>query len=182
VKPELQKKLFDKYPKIFRQKDLPMTQTCMCWGVDCGNGWYNLIDTLCACIQNHVDSTISDIQHRKEYLTIWICISDLFRRIRSYFLYPRILKHSLLQFREWWGYQHRLNYDRYQVEASQVKEKYGGLRFYVDRSNETVDGMISLAEALSEKICDECGGPGRPNDMGWISTLCDSCRNKRENS
>jgi hypothetical protein len=47
MKVDLQKKLFEKYPDIFRQKDLSMTQTAMCWGIDCGDGWYGIIDTLC---------------------------------------------------------------------------------------------------------------------------------------
>ena len=38
MKAELQNKLFEKYPKIFGQKDLPMTQTAMCWGIDCEIG------------------------------------------------------------------------------------------------------------------------------------------------
>lgn len=25
-----------------------MTETCMCWGICCEEGWYNLLDTLCA--------------------------------------------------------------------------------------------------------------------------------------
>ena len=40
--------LFDRYPKLFRQKDLPKTQTCMCWGITCGPGWFQLLDDLCA--------------------------------------------------------------------------------------------------------------------------------------
>jgi len=32
MKLELQNKLFEKYPNIFKNKDLPMNQTCMCWG------------------------------------------------------------------------------------------------------------------------------------------------------
>ena len=52
----LQEKLYQKYPKIFRQKDLPMTQTAMCWGIACGDGWYDLIDELCSQIQNRVEN------------------------------------------------------------------------------------------------------------------------------
>jgi len=48
----LQKRLFDKYPEIFKQKDLDMTQTCMCWGIDCGDGWYNIIDKVCETIMS----------------------------------------------------------------------------------------------------------------------------------
>ena len=32
-----------------------MTETAMCWGFDCGDGWFNIINQLCANIQHHVD-------------------------------------------------------------------------------------------------------------------------------
>jgi replicative DNA helicase Mcm len=46
--PELDKKLCDKYPVIFRQRGMDMSQTAMCWGFQCENGWWNLLDNLCA--------------------------------------------------------------------------------------------------------------------------------------
>ena len=33
-----EKELLWKYPTIFRQKELPMDQTAMCWGIECGKG------------------------------------------------------------------------------------------------------------------------------------------------
>lgn len=54
MKAELQQKLYDRYPNIFRQKDLDKTETAMCWGISCGDGWYDLIDTLCENIQNRI--------------------------------------------------------------------------------------------------------------------------------
>ena len=54
---ELEKQLFDKYPEIFRDKDKPMNETCMCWGIDTGgDGWYNLLDELLARIKFMCDS------------------------------------------------------------------------------------------------------------------------------
>lgn len=53
---ELQNKLFEKYPRLFCQKDLDPQKTAMCWGIACGNGWYDLIDNLCATIVNRRDS------------------------------------------------------------------------------------------------------------------------------
>ena len=47
MEPTLQQKLFNKYPKLFRQKDLDMRHTCMCWGICTGNGWYKIIDKMC---------------------------------------------------------------------------------------------------------------------------------------
>ncbi len=60
---ELQEKLYEKYPKLFRQKDLPMTQTAMCWGIDTGDGWYNIVDSLCFCINAH----IRNLEDQKKY-------------------------------------------------------------------------------------------------------------------
>lgn len=53
---ELQQKLFEKYPEIFRQKDLDKTVSAMCWGISCGDGWYDLIDCLCWQIKNRVEN------------------------------------------------------------------------------------------------------------------------------
>ncbi len=47
---ELQDKLYAKYPALFAQKDLSPRETLMCWGIDVGDGWYNIIDALCSSI------------------------------------------------------------------------------------------------------------------------------------
>jgi hypothetical protein len=52
----LEKYFVKKYPKIFRDMYGPMDQTCMHWGIECGAGWFLLLDNLCHNIQNHIDS------------------------------------------------------------------------------------------------------------------------------
>ena len=49
---DLDKQLCDKYPDIFKDRHGDMRETAMCWGFDCGDGWYNIIDNLCATIRN----------------------------------------------------------------------------------------------------------------------------------
>ena len=53
--PELDQKLCQNYPEIFRDRHAPMNQTAMCWGFDCDDGWYNIIDTLCYQIQHYIN-------------------------------------------------------------------------------------------------------------------------------
>ena len=130
MKQELQDKLFEKFPKIFRQKDLSMQETCMYWGCDCGDGWYNIIDTLCHQIQLHIEHNLSKDED------------------------PEVVN----------------------VEATQVKEKYGGLCFYYIGGNDFISGLVSMAESLSEKTCEECAAPGTQNEVGWIHTFCTPCR------
>jgi hypothetical protein len=70
-----------------------------------------------------------------------------------------------------------------QVVASQVKEKFGGLRFYHNGGDDYIDGMISLAEHLSSRICEVCGKMNEEvvcTGRGWISTRCMDCRNANE--
>jgi len=64
------------------------------------------------------------------------------------------------------------------IKFDQVKEKYGGLRVYYSGGDNYVRGIVSMAEEYSYKVCEVCGNSGKPNKGGWISTLCDSCRNK----
>ena len=56
--------------------------------------------------------------------------------------------------------------------AAQIKEKFGGLRFYVGSASKEQHEMIWYTEALSNRICEVCGARGRHRPTGWIKTLC----------
>jgi len=58
----------------------------------------------------------------------------------------------------------------------QIKEKFGGLRFYCDFEWGLEESKL---EERSLSICEECGRPGKPRGGGWIKTLCDSCADAR---
>lgn len=125
MRKELDEALCAKYPEIFRDRNGDMRETAMCWGFECGDGWYNIIDTLCATIVNRQ--------------------------------YNKIIRKEELD----------------QVVATQVKEKFGSLRFYYNGGDDYVDGAVSLAESLSERTCEKCGAPGKSRGQGWYYTACD---------
>ena len=50
MKKELDDALCAKYPLIFKDRHADMRTTAMCWGFDCGDGWYALIDCLCSML------------------------------------------------------------------------------------------------------------------------------------
>jgi hypothetical protein len=65
----------------------------------------------------------------------------------------------------------------------QVKEKWGGLRMYMDPYNDDVADVIRLVERKSGEICEQCGEAGElRTDSGWWMTLCDEHneKNKKE--
>ena len=66
------------------------------------------------------------------------------------------------------------------TEISQIKEKYGTLRFYINVGNDEVYDLIEKAEQESGKTCEECGTKRNvTTEGGWILTLCKSCRKAR---
>jgi hypothetical protein len=67
-----------------------------------------------------------------------------------------------------------------QVTVAQIKEKFGGLRFYYDGGNDIIAGMVSMAESWAAHSCETCGAPGKSRDGGWIKTLCDHHEQERK--
>jgi hypothetical protein len=143
--------LYHKYPKLFRQKDLSASETCMCWGIACGAGWKDLIGDACEKLQKFADE------------------------------------------------------NGITIEFAQVKEKYGGLRLYIDvdypEGHKFKDVVVQDAEeSLKEEInqlwrdiytivgeaekksyrtCEVCGNTGETRSGGWVRTLCDEHANEK---
>ncbi len=60
--------------------------------------------------------------------------------------------------------------------ATQVKQKFAGLRFYIDGATDKIDKLIEEAEAECSELCERCGNKGFcRNNRGWTSILCDKC-------
>lgn len=67
-----------------------------------------------------------------------------------------------------------------QVIVEQIKEKFGGLRFYYQGGDEQIYGMVRMAEAWAGTACEECGGIGKRRGGGWVRTLCDQHEAERQ--
>lgn len=62
----------------------------------------------------------------------------------------------------------------------QIKEKFGGLRYYIDRSSDEICDIIREAESKSTQTCMDCGAPGSLRYKGyWMVTLCDADAERR---
>src|ERR1700749_1219843 len=62
--------------------------------------------------------------------------------------------------------------EREEYYAAQVKEKFGGLRFYMNGETDEMSRVIREAEAQSTVTCEVCGQPGRLRGRGSVKTLC----------
>lgn len=120
---ELQEKLFKRFPKIFEERNNEKSLLNF-RGIECGDGWFDLIWKLCEGIE---------AIYKKEKIEI-------------------------------------------KTRALQVKEKFGGLRFYInDYSNEEVSNLIYNFEDMSFRVCEKCGSTASVVIInGWIFTLCEN--------
>lgn len=57
-------------------------------------------------------------------------------------------------------------------KLAQVKEKFGGLRFYIEDGTAAINDRIRAAEAASYCICEDCGAPGTLMIQGWRKVAC----------
>lgn len=76
--------------------------------------------------------------------------------------------------------------ERLRINVVQIKEKFGGLRYYVnyydmnDDDIQRIEHVIRNAEMKTFAVCEDCGGNGyrvSPRRY-WMKTLCADCQNK----
>lgn len=126
MRQELDDKLVNECPNLYRDRHADKSVTCMCWGFTCGDGWFDLI-----------------YEASKKIEAILVAMPE----------------------------EERKNF-----KASQVKEKFGTLRFYMTGHNDSIEEIIDQAHERSTVTCEDCGKEGKlRGNRRWIVTLCDEC-------
>lgn len=172
MSPDLEKQISEKYQKLFANKNRPPTESLMCFGCECGDGWCKILDYLFGYITDLMESKIS-VDYTREYKDQHRNKKDFYEKYCFYkFLPPQIV-------------------------LDQVKEKYGTLRVYyhtnfddipediwsildlkefykkMDEYNAKIDHAIEYAEYQSSRTCEVTGEEGKLYDKGWYRVLCD---------
>ena len=55
MRKDLDNLLCQRYPLIFADRSRSIKESCMGWGFSCGDGWFDLIDSLCERLQFWTD-------------------------------------------------------------------------------------------------------------------------------
>jgi hypothetical protein len=182
MKQELDKLLCEKYPKMMVNRNKNMQETCMCWGFECGDGWFNILDQLMGSIQHHIDWKEKQrawaIKYNEMATQAKAGNFDLFEEDmkalpNDHYKEKRLAEIVAGDFRE-------VPESIPQVTLDQVKEKFGTLRFYYSGGDDYISGMVSLAESMSGVTCEGCGNIGERRGGGWVHTYCGTCEEKRE--
>jgi len=172
MKQELDNYLCTTYPKLFKNRHGDMKETLMCWGFECGDGWFNILNQLCGDIQSHIDwrnnTRQRDLQKKEAYDHGYEALVKFFQgKLSEPTDYD--FQNAERTMREGVTVQDEIP----QVVVEQVKEKFGTLRFYYQGGDEYINGLARMAESMSGVMCEECGSPGTTNGGGWVRTLCE---------
>ena len=172
MSPELDKQLCNKYPKIFIDRNKSPQETCMHWGFEVGDGWYQLIDVLCEALTYTFTTSVEVDEEDGKRLGI-----EPYKDPKGEVFYF-------------------FSVEPPQVIADQVKEKFGTLRFYYHleysadntslvatkkypdleainkRYSDYIDGIVHFAETASSRTCEVTGAEGSIHVRdGWYKTL-----------
>jgi hypothetical protein len=182
MKKELDEALCKKYPKIFRDRHRNMLSTAMCWGFECDDGWYNIIDKACSNIQWHIDQSRDQRVRALRYnRALRRALKGDVRPLQMHFTYRENatdpseygIRDAAKVLAEIEPEYKTVPEACPQVIATQVKEKFGTLRFYYWGGDEYCSGVESMAESMSAVTCEVCGSSGKLRRGGWWKTLCD---------
>ena len=168
---ELEQKIFDKYPKIFGDRTKPKTETCMCWGLEVGDGWYNLIDVLCEALTYTYSTSVKVDEEDGKRLGIEPYSGSYYFMVEP----PQVIA---TQVKEKYGtlrFYHYLEFDEAIISLLETK-KYPDLQNTIDRFSNYVDGIIHFAETASGRTCEITGQPGELHAtggtrMGWLKVV-----------
>jgi len=136
MRDELEQQLHDEYPDLYAALDAtegddlyktPLAQ----YGIQCGDGWYGLLDALSAFVTGQADDET--------------------------------------------------------IVLHQVKQKFGGLRFYhggipdalPERQRQMIFGAITFAEQFADQLCELCGQPAVENSAPMSRARCADCLDSR---
>jgi len=151
---KLQEKLYNKYPKIFVDKDKSMQESCMCWGIETPDDWYNIIDTLCHALTYTYTTYLNIDKEDAEHLGI----KPTRYRDEDNYIYsvecPQVIAEQVKEKYGTLRFYYRLEYNadtRYLLET----KKYPFLNTLISNFHNYVDGVIRYAEVVTELKLEE---------------------------
>lgn len=166
MSPELEQKLKEKYPVLFRDTNKSVQESCMAFGCEHGDGWYNIIDDLCGYIVD-LQKSVSYYLHLKEDIK-----DDDDKSFDGRFRCPEVvfnqIKEKFGTLRVYWSFGEIENYDEIKSKLKDPDE----LDKCIARYSNKIDSVIDFCEYLSSKTCEITGKPGKLYTKGWYVTLC----------
>ncbi len=171
MKEELDKQLCDKYPNIFRNRNASIQESCMAWGMECGDGWYDIIDHLCYAATHTWTTSIEIDEEDAKKLLI-----EKSKYNGCYFLEipaPTMVADQVKQKFGTLRFYYTLEFEP-NIQELYKSKKYPDLTEVIERYRAFFDGIVHMAEIMSSRTCEITGKKGEMCVRGgWYKALCE---------
>jgi hypothetical protein len=164
MKQELEENLTKKYPDLFKNRNKSPKETLICFGCECGDGWYKILDNLCGYIENLQKTRRSMLKLKEEFKTEknkgyveFHCPPVVFDQIKE--------KYGTL--RVYWHFD-TPNYEELSSKLVDPTE----LQTKTNNYSDTIENAVEFSEYLSSITCEITGKKGKLYSDGWCVTLC----------
>ena len=153
------KGFMERFPILFQDSKKDMTQTCMCWGVECPIGWFHIIEQLCTVLEFY------NLEFVKNYKIAIVAdqVKEKFGTLRFYYTVRDVDENGN-------------TIDILDELPANLENK---MRIVKDYLEMLADNIIREAEHMTENTCANCGVPlddeNRVVTDGWITYLCKEC-------
>jgi hypothetical protein len=139
-----------KYPTIFINRHKDVCDNAMGWGFDgIHAGWYKLIDDMC-----HAITCVSNMSG--QYI-VADQVKQKFAELRFYYHYDSSI----------WLSKTKTNTNTI-TKATKLEQTWCDL----------IDAIVDDYVDRSSRTCEFCGEGGKKGSSGWMTVMCDKCKNK----
>ena len=145
MSPELEHELVSKYPDIFKDYKGDPKDTCLAFGIECGDGWFDIIERLCHLIQSEVDYINRMHKDKMKYRCWAVQVKEKYGTLRFYYEF---------------SYAEGLSKQEQEI---------------IHRSTDHIGGMSAMAAKMSARVCEHCGDRGKVTHGSFPRTLCNAC-------
>ena len=171
VHDEFAKKMAEKYPRYFGE-DKRYGGFCI------GEGWYPIIEALIGQIDHHIKwrrkSRLRDLRLVRAKARGRDAVIKFLAGSRTPTEWDEDRADEIM------NEEVRVTPYVQWIHVDQIKEKFGGLRFYYQFGDDTISGMVNMAESWAARTCEQCGNIGERRSGGWVRTLCDEHEAERQ--
>lgn len=177
MRPNLEAALIRDFPGLFADYGKPVTQTCISFGCEVGEGWEPILRNAFAKLACLRPQPVLD-QVKEKYGTLRIYYHGGPERRRRWFGWMLWLP-GLLRGLWWW--MRPLGRERRGLWRSLqwAWDSANWLTYW--HAHDDVEAIIDQAERESTRTCEACGRPGKLNERGWLSVRCEECRKEQRN-
>lgn len=172
MKEEFEKQLVAVHPDFFSDYRGNPMETCMAWGMEHGDGWFNLLSDLCQYINLRISVKFA-VKAKHGYSGDEVDSYGYINLAKPRFYFQQI-KEKFGTLTIYYSLTHDIGEYADKIDEADYDSKYE--QYYQTPISQAID----YVEYISSKYCEDCGKRGKVYYDGWYKALCPDCAKEQD--